>query len=203
VTSADLRRPRGSSEAHPFSLRVYLLIVVILSWPFQIAYVLWGFDKAETPLMSYGLSSLSRVMVAVGTFVAGRYVFRDGFAEAGWGWGRPRDYAAVFGLVALVWVVPTVSQRKAKCIGLEGREGHLVVGGFTLGVLERTYGVGHPHRSRVRRLGGLPVLQRGEERKLVRLRLPARRRLPATGRSTREQAKRPLTRAVMSGLGNA
>jgi uncharacterized protein len=108
VTSADLRRPRGSSEARPFSLRVYLLIVVILSWPFQIAYVLWGFDKAETPLMSYGLSSLSMVMVAVGTFVAGRYVFRDGFAEAGWGWGRPRDYAAVFGLVALVWVVPTV-----------------------------------------------------------------------------------------------
>ena len=108
MTSADLRRPRGSSEARPFSLRVYLLIVVILSWPFQIAYVLWGFDKAETPLMSYGLSSLSMVMVAVGTFVAGRYVFRDGFAEAGWGWGRPRDYAAVFGLVALVWVVPTV-----------------------------------------------------------------------------------------------
>jgi membrane protease YdiL (CAAX protease family) len=68
---------------------------------------LWGFDKTETPLMSYGLSSLSMVMVAVGTFIAGRYVFRDGFAYAGWSWGKPKHYLAVFGLVILVWVVPT------------------------------------------------------------------------------------------------
>ncbi len=108
MTSANPHQPRQASRARPFSLWVYLLIVAILSWPFQIAYVLWGFDMAETPLISYGFSSLSMVMVAVGTFIAGRYVFRDGFADAGWSLGRPRDYVAVLGLVALVWVVPTV-----------------------------------------------------------------------------------------------
>jgi len=109
MTAANLHRPRQvSEEQRPFSLTVYLLIVVALSWPFQIAYVLWGFDKTQTPLMSYSLSSLSMVMVAVGTFITGRYVFRDGFADAGWSWGKPRHYLAVFGLVIFVWVVPTV-----------------------------------------------------------------------------------------------
>jgi membrane protease YdiL (CAAX protease family) len=58
--------------------------------------------------MSYGLSSLSMVMVAVGTFIAGRYVFQDGFANAGWSWGKPKHYLAVVGLVVLVWVVPSI-----------------------------------------------------------------------------------------------
>ena len=109
MTAASLRRPRRASEGQrPFSLPVYLLIVVTLSWPFQIAYVSWGFDKTQTPFMSYSLSSLSMVMVAVGTFIGGRYVFRDGFADAGWSWGKPRHYLAVFGLVVFVWVLPTV-----------------------------------------------------------------------------------------------
>jgi uncharacterized protein len=109
VTAANVHRPGWASKRQrPFSLTVYLLIVVALSWPFQIAYVLWGFDKTQTPLTSYSLSSLSMVMVAVGTFIAGRYVFRDGFADAGWRWGKPRHYLAVFGLVVFVWVLPTV-----------------------------------------------------------------------------------------------
>jgi uncharacterized protein len=109
MSPASLHRPQQALGAQrPLSLLVYLLIVVALSWPFQIAYVLWGSDKTATPLMSYGLSSLSMVMVAVGTFIAGRYVFRDGFANAGWGWGKPKHYLAVVGLVVLVWVVPTV-----------------------------------------------------------------------------------------------
>lgn len=37
----------------PFSLTIYLLIVAALSWPFQIAYALWG----TTPTASYLLSS--------------------------------------------------------------------------------------------------------------------------------------------------
>jgi uncharacterized protein len=107
VTAAEnLHRLRWASEGQrPFSLTVYLLIVVALSWPFQIAYVLWGFGKTQTPFMSKSLSSLSMVMVAVGTFIAGRYVFRDGFADAGWSWGKPRHYLAVFGLVVFVWVL--------------------------------------------------------------------------------------------------
>ena len=63
MTAANLHRLGWASEGQrPFSLLVYLLIVVILSWPFQIAYVLWSFDKTQTPLMSYSLSSLSMVM---------------------------------------------------------------------------------------------------------------------------------------------
>ncbi|WP_373524766.1 CPBP family intramembrane glutamic endopeptidase [Nostoc sp.] len=88
----------------PFSLRTYLLIVVAISWPFQIAYVLW----AETPFMRYALSSLPMIMVTVGTCIAGRYIFHDGFSKAGWNWGKSKHYLAVFSLAIFVWVVPTI-----------------------------------------------------------------------------------------------
>jgi membrane protease YdiL (CAAX protease family) len=88
----------------PFSLTVYLLIVFALSWPFQIAYAILG----TTPTASYLLSSISMVMVTVGTFIAGRYVFRDGFKNAGWHWGKPTQYLWTFGLALLIFAVPTL-----------------------------------------------------------------------------------------------
>ncbi len=88
----------------PFSLRIYLLIVVAISWPFQIAYVLW----ANTPFMRYALSSLPMIMVTVATYIAGRYIFRDGFSKAGWSWGKSKHYFAVFSLAIFLWVVPTI-----------------------------------------------------------------------------------------------
>jgi uncharacterized protein len=87
-----------------FSLRIYLLVVVAASWPFQIAYLLW----AKTPFMRYALSSLPMIMVTVGTYIVGRYIFRDGFSKAGWSWGKPKYYLAVFSLAIFVWVVPTL-----------------------------------------------------------------------------------------------
>jgi len=90
-------------NGRPFSLGIYLIIVFALTWPFQIAYVIWG----KTQLLSYGLSSLSMIMVTVGTFIAGRYIFKDGLADAGWRWGKPAHYLAVIGFAALLWVVPT------------------------------------------------------------------------------------------------
>jgi membrane protease YdiL (CAAX protease family) len=48
------------------------------------------------------------VMVTAGTFIAGRYIFRDGFANAGWHWGRPKHYLGVMGLIVLLWVFPTL-----------------------------------------------------------------------------------------------
>jgi len=78
----------------PFSLRTYLLIVVAISWPFQIAYVLW----AETPFMRYALSSLPMIMVTVATYIPGRYIFRDGFSQAGWNWGKSKHYLVVFSI---------------------------------------------------------------------------------------------------------
>jgi membrane protease YdiL (CAAX protease family) len=48
------------------------------------------------------------IMAGVGTFVAGRYVFKDGFARAGWRWVRPMHYILVFGLALFLWLVPVL-----------------------------------------------------------------------------------------------
>lgn len=88
----------------PFSLGLYLLIVFSLSWPPQIAYALWGND----PTSSYLLSSLSMIMVGVGTFICGRWIFRDGFKNMGWNWGKPSHYLAVFTLALFIFAVPVV-----------------------------------------------------------------------------------------------
>jgi hypothetical protein len=74
-----------------------------------------------------------------------------------------------------------------------------VVGGLALGILERPYGVGRPHRPRVRWLGTISLLQRGEKRKLVRLRVPARRWLSTSGRSPREGSREPVGEKVTEG----
>jgi membrane protease YdiL (CAAX protease family) len=94
----------SSPAARRFSLGLYLLIVFGISWPFQIA----GAILAKNPALSFVLNSASMVMVAAGTFIAGRFIFRDGFANAGWRWGKPKNYLAVLGLVALLWVFPTL-----------------------------------------------------------------------------------------------
>ena len=87
----------------------------------QIAFVIWG----QTPWLSYALSSASMVLVTVGTFIAGRYVFRDGFAHAGWKLGKPVHYLAVLALALLAWAAP---------VGVELALGlHSVPAGVTLG----------------------------------------------------------------------
>jgi membrane protease YdiL (CAAX protease family) len=48
------------------------------------------------------------IMAGVGTFVAGRFVFRDGFDGAGWRVGRPSHYAAALGLALFLWFFPVV-----------------------------------------------------------------------------------------------
>lgn len=87
-----------------FSLGLYLLVVFALSWPFQIVAAVW----ADELLARYALTSVSMVMVTVGTFLCGHFIFRDGFAGAGWQWGKIRHYLAVIGLVFFLWVVPSL-----------------------------------------------------------------------------------------------
>jgi uncharacterized protein len=87
-----------------FSIWIFLLIVTALSWPFQF----WFIFKAETAFDKYLYSSLSMVMVTVGTFIAGRFVFKDGFKNAGWNWGRPVHYIYVLLFALLVWFVPAI-----------------------------------------------------------------------------------------------
>jgi uncharacterized protein len=96
MTPADIRRP--------FSLRLYLLIVVALSWPFQIAFILLG--DSFRPLLL-----VSMLMAGVATFLCGRYVFRDGFAGAGWSWGRPIHYALALVLALFLWLLPSAVER--------------------------------------------------------------------------------------------
>ena len=73
------------------------------------------------------------IMAGVGTFVAGRYVFRDGFEDAGWRWGRPRHYILAFGLALFLWVVPVVIEGSGAPRGLSVRPDH-VAGGASAGL---------------------------------------------------------------------
>jgi membrane protease YdiL (CAAX protease family) len=89
------------TPSRPFSLKIYLLTVFALSWPFQIAFLFLG-EEFRPILLG------SMIMAGVGTFVAGRYIFKDGFAGAGWRWGKPLHYILVFGLALFLWLVPVV-----------------------------------------------------------------------------------------------
>jgi hypothetical protein len=59
-------------RARPFSVALYLLTVFALSWPLQFAFLMLG--DAFRPILL-----VSMIMAGAGTFVAGRYIFRDGF----------------------------------------------------------------------------------------------------------------------------
>ncbi len=93
-----------NTKSKSFSLALYLLVVFGLSWPFQIAYAIWG----KTSFSGYLLSSLSMIMVSVGTFICGRYIFQDGFDKAGWRWGKPAHYFYVFLLAIFIFGMPVL-----------------------------------------------------------------------------------------------
>ncbi len=90
----------------PFSLKLFLFIVILLSWPFQIAYFFLG--KEYRPILL-----VSMVMVAVATYICGRFIFKDGFKGAGWNWGKPKHYLYVFMLALFLWLFPSVIERLA------------------------------------------------------------------------------------------
>jgi membrane protease YdiL (CAAX protease family) len=98
-----LAQKQISKTQRPFSLSIYLLIVIALSWPFQIIFAI-----SDATLELGYLNLISMVMVTVGTFIAGRYVFRDGFKNAGWRWGKPSQYVWTFGLALFIFAVPTL-----------------------------------------------------------------------------------------------
>jgi len=69
-----------TSRPRPFSPGLYLLVVFALSWPFQISGAVWAGDL----LPRNTLTAISMLMVAMGTFICGRFIFRDGFTGARW-----------------------------------------------------------------------------------------------------------------------
>lgn len=87
---------------HNFSLPVYLLIVFAVSWPFQ--GFIFFFPEA---IWASKMLLVSMIMVTVGSFIAGKFIFKDTFKDAGWNWGRPKHYAMAFMLPTLLWLVPT------------------------------------------------------------------------------------------------
>ena len=107
---------RSLDQQRPFSLVIYLLIVFVLTWPFQIIYILWG----KSPFASYLLSSIPMVMVTVATYIAGRYVFRDGFENVGWSWGKPVHYLWTFILALFIFLVPTLLEPNASFMPMYG-----------------------------------------------------------------------------------
>lgn len=116
-------------QPRPFSLTIYLLLVAALSWPFQIIFAFY----CKTPLSGYLLSSISMVMVTVATFIAGRYIFCDGFKNAGWSWGKPRHYLYVFLLALFIFALPTALELIFKARVLPGGVPLLaILGNFAL-----------------------------------------------------------------------
>lgn len=85
----------------PFSLTKYLFVIILLSWPFQFAYGILG--EPYRPLLL-----ISMVMVAVGTYISGKFLFHDDFKKAGWRIGKPKHYIVSFLFVLLIWHVPTI-----------------------------------------------------------------------------------------------
>lgn len=93
-----------SKNRRPFSIGKYFIIVTALSWPFQISYFFLG--KSHKPILL-----ISMIMVAVATYICGKWIFRDGFSNAGWSWGKPKYYIYAVGLAVFLWVVPSAIEQ--------------------------------------------------------------------------------------------
>jgi len=50
-------------------------------------------------------------MVSVASYICGRFVFKDGFKNAGWHWGKPEYYLFVLLLALVLWLLPSVIER--------------------------------------------------------------------------------------------
>ncbi len=94
-----------SHHSRPFSLGWYVFIVVVFSWPFQIAYIFLGEEYKPILLVSM-------VMVAVATYICGKWVFKDGFANAGWHLGKPKHYLYVLLFASFLWYFPSLIERE-------------------------------------------------------------------------------------------
>ncbi len=97
-------------QSRRFSPWLFVLLVFALSWPFLMASLLAPMllqgDGVGAFVVGYVLRAASLCMVGLGAFIAGRYLFRDGFANAGWRGGAAAHYVAVLCMVGLLWGVP-------------------------------------------------------------------------------------------------
>lgn len=94
-----------SVKPRKFRLWLYLLIITVFSWVFMLPAGLISFNDVWITTLLGGIAML---MVAVGTFIAGRWVFRDGFDTIGWRWGSASSWAIALGLPLLIFLVPAL-----------------------------------------------------------------------------------------------
>ncbi|NYB51099.1 MAG: CPBP family intramembrane metalloprotease [Methanobacteriaceae archaeon] len=84
------------------------------------------------------------VMVTVGTFIAGRYVFKDGFKDVGWIWGKPIHYILSFATAFLLFGIPmliNIFQGSAALLpNFTWTQYILLMGGYTLAVIVPAFG---------------------------------------------------------------
>lgn len=101
------------NKSRKFSIWIYILIVYALSWPFPIIGAIWGASIASAMgtaaiWVIYIFNSISMIMVTVATYILGKYIFKDGFKDSGWSWGKPVHYLVVLGWVLFLYFLPTV-----------------------------------------------------------------------------------------------
>lgn len=94
-----------SAKPRKFRLWLYLLIIFALSWPFLLPSALISFDNYWIPLI---WSSIGMLMVTVGTFIAGCWIFQDGFSTIGWRWGNASSWMLALGLPLIIFILPAV-----------------------------------------------------------------------------------------------
>lgn len=101
-----------SKEVKPvrrFRLWLYLFIVLGLSWPFMCIPLIKAINGIKTSQFEAQVwSGIMMWMVTVGSYVCGRWIFRDGFRTIGWRWGSASSWAMAFGLALLVFGAPVV-----------------------------------------------------------------------------------------------
>lgn len=71
------------------------------------------------------------IMVGVSTFVCGKWIFKDGFKNAGWNWGKPKHYVYVFAFALFLWFLPSFIERYFGFYNAaNGIKFHAIISGF-------------------------------------------------------------------------
>ncbi len=91
-----------------YPIRIFLLLVFVLSWPFLIYGFGW-FGSRETILTRYLLACTGMLMVALSAFITRAVVERKGFHDVGWNLGQLSWYLAALLLFVILWLGPPIA----------------------------------------------------------------------------------------------
>jgi len=89
-------------------IRTFLLLVLVLSWPFLIYGFGW-FGSREAILTRYLLACTGMLMVALSAFITRAFVERKGFHDVGWNLSHISWYLAALLLFVFLWLGPPLA----------------------------------------------------------------------------------------------